>query len=182
MPEQRTFIALTIPDHVIQRLGGLQTGLPDVRWTPPDQMHITLKFLGEVSDDSLEDLSSLLEEMRFTAPGIRIAGLGYFAQRKSPPVLWAGLEPEDPIQEIHRVIESSTGKLGFAKEKRNYRPHITLGRLRRSNPRRLQEYLELHHLFNTEDFFCQELVLFTSRLTPDGALHEPVVALDLSDA
>ncbi|MBI39388.1 MAG: RNA 2',3'-cyclic phosphodiesterase [Leptospiraceae bacterium] len=175
MSEQRIFIALTLPDNIIQELAGLQSGLPDIRWNPPEQMHITLKFLGNVNEEMVESLSSEIQSMEFKPASVRISGVGQFAQRKAPPVLWAGLDPEDRLQEIFRSIESMANALGFSREKRAFRPHITLGRLRRSNPRRLHEYLELHHNFSTDIFLLNEVVMFSSRLNSEGALHEPVI-------
>ncbi|HBS06921.1 MAG TPA: RNA 2',3'-cyclic phosphodiesterase [Leptospiraceae bacterium] len=182
MSEQRIFIALTLPEQIIQDLTDLQSGLPDIRWNPPEQMHVTLKFLGNVEESLVESLCSELESLELEAPEVRVSGVGQFAQRKAPPVLWAGLTPEEPLIEMHRAIEAMTGRLGFAREKRPFRPHVTLGRLKRSNPRRLHEYLELHHTFGSAPFQCTEVILFSSKLTSDGAIHEPLMITPLAAA
>lgn len=177
MPSLRLFIALTLPEGILTELESLQNGLPDTRWTAAEQMHLTLKFLGDVEESSVEPLVEAFQERRqdFSAAlRLRIQGVGYFGQKKVPPVIWAGIEPEEPARELHGVVESMASSLGFPKEKRPFRPHITLGRMKRHHSRRLQEYLELHHAYSSLYFQCPEAVLFSSRLLPHGAVHEPV--------
>tara|TARA_Y100001937_G_scaffold122491_1_gene183454 strand:+ start:158874 stop:159431 length:558 start_codon:yes stop_codon:yes gene_type:complete len=176
---ERLFIALTLPEDTIQSLESLQTGLPDIRWTPGEQMHITLKFLGDMDEPTFEEIADAMPDLEPELPPLRIRGVGQFSHKKWAPVLWAGLEPDEPLIELNRNVESLTNLRGIAREKRAYLPHITLGRLKKAHPRRLQEYLEMHHEFQSGDFHCPELVLFSSRLSPGGAIHRPLARVDV---
>ena len=172
MKELRLFIALTLPDTVLDSLESLQTGLPDVRWTPASQMHVTLKFLGDVADQTAEEMAHAIQEIQQPPLELRLAGLGHFPQKKAFPVLWAGLEPEETLLGLHAKVESFCGQRGLARDKRRFLPHITLGRMKRNHPRRLREYLELHHELRSAPFLCDHLALFSSQLSPSGAHHE----------
>ena len=172
MKELRLFIALTLPEAALEALEAIQTGLPDVRWTPVSQMHLTLKLLGDVPDLVAEEMAGAIQEIRRPAMELRLSGLAHFSQKKAFPVLWAAVEPEDPVLDLHANVERFCGERGLARDKRRFRPHITLGRMKKNHPRRLHEYLELHHGFCSTAFFCDHLALFSSQLTPSGAHHE----------
>ena len=178
--EHRSFLAVTVSTEVREELESLQHGLPEVRWTPFEQMHITLKFLGDVSTQTLETLQQEVMELHIPSFTLRFAGLGTFLPRNGPPVLWAGLESEEALQGLFRNIESMAGRLGIPKEKRPFKPHLTLGRLRRRQPERLKGYMELHEHFYSSAFDCKEVVLFVSRLTPARAIHEAVAVAELT--
>lgn len=169
----RAFISLPVAPDVIKRIGRCQQELARgageaVRWTPEEQIHLTLQFLGNISIADLEQIQTRLAGVM--APlKLRAQGLGSFPSVRNPRVIWAGLEGD--IEELKRVqatVENATGR----KEERAFHPHLTLGRVREG--RRLKLNLER---WKDEDFGgweARELLLMQSKLSPKGATHSVV--------
>jgi RNA 2',3'-cyclic 3'-phosphodiesterase len=166
----RAFIALPVAPQVIQRMVACQQQLAReageaVRWTPEDQIHLTLQFLGNISAADLESIQPRLSNI-MRSLHLRAEGIGAFPSPRNPRVIWVGVKGEiDELRAVQAAVENATGR----KEEREFRPHLTIGRVREG--RRAE--LELSR-FKDEQFGeweAMELRLMESRLSPKGATH-----------
>jgi 2'-5' RNA ligase len=138
MQTTRTFIAIEVGsparEVMLRLLKQLASELSEVRWTQPDQLHLTLKFLGDIDNRSLPEICN---QMRSACAGIEafsasLKGLGAFPKNKPPRVLWVGVEDgTEPLRLMHQRLDSSLGGIGVPSEGRAYSPHLTLGRINR---------------------------------------------------
>jgi 2'-5' RNA ligase len=132
----RTFVALEIAEEMRARIASLQDELrgraPDVRWTRPEGIHLTLRFLGSTTLAQIERLKPMLAAAAGECPpaDVGLAGLGTFPPRGAPRVLWLGLSMPDSFLALQAACERAAAALGFPREERPFRPHLTLGRWR----------------------------------------------------
>lgn len=174
----RCFIALELPHDIKTSLSGLLDRLKqsdaDVKWLSDNNIHLTLKFLGNTDDSLIELLKgSLCKKMSFYDQFyITIAGTGCFPDKRHPRVLWTGIEESMPLMRLQRDVEDVTAELGFSAEKKEFSPHLTLGRVR--SQRKVSEALKILDEFGTYNFGKAEIksiVLMKSELKPGGAEH-----------
>jgi len=147
----------------------------DVRWCTEDQLHVTLKFLGDVADAQLPDVIAAIQQAAAqVAPfTIRLSGFGGFPTPRSPRVLWCGIEDEARgCARWVEVADPALADLGFAPEERAYTPHITLGRSKGPGGAGVMRgALEQLRLPESGEMLVDEIVLFESRLSPRGAQY-----------
>lgn len=176
----RAFIAIDLPEQVRAALRREQTAFraicPDGRWTRPEGIHLTLKFLGEISDDQVkqvtEGLKSLAQFEEFSA---ETKGFGFFPDSRRPRVFWAGIQAPPALSELVDRVEASLEKLGFAREERPYNPHLTLARFKIPRPQpALQAAVGPKKDLSLGVFRVPEFFLFESRLAPQGADYRKV--------
>ena len=183
----RTFIAIELTPALRRPLVKLlREGLPrtrEIRWCTENQLHVTLKFLGDVTNAQLATVCDVAKTAsRDVQPfEMRIAGLGCFPGPRNPRVLWCGVE--DPSSGCRRWVELADPllqALGFKPETRAFTPHITLGRSRSSaGGSVMQEVLETAPPPKTDTMLVEKVVVFESRLLPSGAQYRPVTTLSL---
>jgi len=173
----RTFVAIELPDdlraEVIAYQHKLQSFDAQIRWVKPEQMHITLKFLGEIDQNQLNLLDELFQVVaKPTAPfEVNLQGLGAFPNLRRPSILWAGVTTgAEALSGLAGQVEVASAELGFKKEKRGFNPHLTLGRLK--SPKGLPPLMDRirkdeSKLFRT--FPVNEFVFMLSELKPTGA-------------
>jgi 2'-5' RNA ligase len=166
----RLFVALALPDDVAQSLSMLQSGVPGARWSMREQLHLTLRFIGEVDERDATDIDETLAAISAPRFALQLKGLGSFGG-KSPRALWAGVAANDALLHLQRKIESAIQRLGLAAEERKYTPHVTLARLRAAPPQRVMDYLADHGLYASAPFEVRDFALFSSRLTPNGSIY-----------
>jgi len=177
----RTFICIEIPAQIKSRIGTLQEALKEidaqVSWVKPGNIHLTLKFLGAVEETRIERVSeAATRAARAAGPmEITIAGAGCFPSARSPRVLWIGLrEIPDDLKRLYEAIEDEMAGCGFARERRKFGPHLTIGRLRsQHNARLLSERLLLTG-FGPEPFEAREITVMRSDLKPTGSIYTPL--------
>jgi RNA 2',3'-cyclic 3'-phosphodiesterase len=176
----RTFVALEIGEEMRARIAALQDELrarmPDVRWTRPEGIHLTLRFLGSTGLDQIERLTPMLVEAAAScAPAeVRVAGLGTFPEHGRPSVLWLGLTAPEHVFTLQAACERASVAVGFPREDRRFRPHLTLGRWR-ERARRPE--------LPSPDFGpsrLETLVLFRSAPQAGGSVYTPLVQLALA--
>lgn len=177
---KRLFIAIPFPADIITALHALQHGITKARWLPEQQLHLTLRFLGDVDETSFEPLQEELGRIQLPPFSLAVAGTGAFPPRGLPRVLWAGLSPSPPLLSLARQVEEQVVAAGFPREHRPYSPHITLGRLTSANPAEVRHYLEEHRSFALPSFAVERFILYGSRLTPKGAIHTPLSSHSLA--
>lgn len=167
----RLFVAIDFPEQIKQAIGRLAFGLPGAKWVPEDQIHLTLRFVGEVQGDVFKDLREDLHAVRAEPLNIQLRGLGYFPPRKTPRVLWIGLEKNDALAALRNKVESVAVKNGLEPEVRKFSPHVTIARLKDTPLQRLTNFLAGNNLFALPAFYVSDFHLYSSMLTPKGAIH-----------
>lgn len=178
----RSFIAVELPDPVRARLESLARELKksdaQVGWARTEGIHLTLKFLGNVTPDILEQVKPVMTGITSRAEPFRLqpSSCGAFPTIKQPRVIWVGLRGEsEPLIRLQKEVDAALVALGFKPEDRPFRPHLTLGRVRgRQRLQALQNILFEHRDFAAEPFDVTELVLYKSDLRPDGARYTPL--------
>jgi 2'-5' RNA ligase len=172
----RVFIAVDLPNELREQLAELERDLEPLtdtaRWVAPESIHITLKFIGEVPEKRIEDIDAALTGLTWKSFTITVRGVGFFPGNRSPRVFWAGMEAPT-MQKLAEELDSRMERLGFEKEKRAFRPHITLARARDSRidsslVTAASKYEE--HEFGS--FAVDRIFLFKSTLKPTGAVYE----------
>lgn len=182
----RTFIALPLPPETLRTLAAMQSTLrasgADVRWTAIDSIHLTLKFLGEVSPEVIPDLSRALRSSltMHRRLALRAEGLGAFPSPGAPRIVWCGISGETAeLERLQNSVEGVCCGLGFPPEERSFHPHLTLGRVKgKKNLKSLCECIRIGSN-DANDFMANEVNLYKSTLTPAGALYEVLESFPL---
>ncbi|WP_343519720.1 RNA 2',3'-cyclic phosphodiesterase [Sphingomonas sp.] len=175
----RLFVALRPPRAIRERLLGLIGGVPGARWQDDDQLHLTLRFVGEVGMHQAEDVATALGSVRHAPLELRLAGCGMFDSRGRPNALWAGVTPREPLAALHRKVDQAIVRAGLEPERRAYLPHITLARLPGSaGP--VDRWLADHAALASAPFVVEAMTLYESRLGTSGASYEPVARYPLT--
>ena len=177
----RLFVAIDFPDTVNQRLASLAGGVRGARWLPPEQFHLTLRFIGEVGNDALADIAEALSAIRAAPFTVRLSGVGHFPPRGQPRVLWAGVEDNAALADLNRQIEARLRGIGLAPERRNFAPHVTLARLKQVSLGRVRDFLADHADYITESMAIDEFHLYSSTLGARGAVHLIEASYGLDD-
>jgi RNA 2',3'-cyclic 3'-phosphodiesterase len=183
----RLFIALEIPGDVKNILAAVQPDLrqahAEVGWTKVENLHLTLKFLGEVEAAHTNTIMQACVETASQHCGFRLAlnGLGFFPNVRHPRVIWAGLKDDSSeLQALHKSLEEKFYTLGFTRKEKPFNPHLTLGRIKTAkNVRQLVSRTEAYQL-PVLSFTIAELVLMQSQLQPGGSIYTPLVRARLS--
>ena len=176
----RAFIAIELPETLREALALEQARFravcPDARWTRPEGIHLTLKFLGEISGEQEAQVKKSLGQMeRFEKFTVRARGFGFFPDARRPRVFWAGLEAPAELARLAAKVESAMAALGFPAENRAFSPHLTLARFKVPRPQpRLQELLAAQGDPLLGTFEASEFFLWESRLSPGGAEYRKV--------
>ena len=176
----RLFVAIDLPENVKKELSGISYGMPGARWVPEEQLHLTLRFIGEVDGGVFRDIQEALGDIKSESFEIRIKGVGFFPPRKTPRVLWVGVEPHDKVSLLRKRVEGTLVRLGIEPEHRKFSPHITLARLQDTSLSKVTRFLAGHNLFASELFPVNEFILYSSTLTPKGAIHRQEAVYPLS--
>jgi 2'-5' RNA ligase len=169
----RLFVALVLPETVKDRLALLAGGVPGAKWVDRENMHLTLRFIGEVPEDRIADIHHGLSRIRHEPFDAALSGIGYFKQGRSPTVLWVGLDRNDALLQLHDKIEQALQREGLDPDGRKYSPHITLARLQRAPEARVASYVAEHNLFRAPPFRAESFTLFSSFLSSSGAIYTP---------
>jgi 2'-5' RNA ligase len=184
----RAFIAVEIAPKTVQKISEaitqLKLWIPGIRWVAPTNLHLTLKFLGDIDEAKVGPIAEALQRHlapfpRFT---INAKGLGVFPDAKRPRVLWVGLEGSY-LTTLASTVETALEPLGFVPEKRGFKPHLTVGRWRQSDksPAKFGEELGRWKAHEFGEFTVREIIFFQSMLRPEGAIHRPLKDITLSN-
>ena len=186
----RAFIAIGLPEDLRHQLGDIIDTLKKktpraVRWVPSENIHLTLKFLGNVSPTNLNTLTQMLrqEALRHTPMQFSVGGLGAFPSRQRPRVIWVGVHAPPALIELQRCVDQETEALGYPMEEREFSPHLTLGRVAQNvTPQELRQIAEA--LYNTQVgelgvVRVTEIRLYRSDLQPGGSVYTPLFTAPL---
>ena len=174
----RLFIGIRPPAPVRDALLDAMEGIENARWQDDDQLHLTLRFVGEVSEDRADDLVSALARIRLAPFPVAISGTGSFEKKGRISAVWAGVEPSAALLALQGKVERACQSVGLPQEGRKYCPHITMARLNRSS-QDAREWLSETGLLRIKPFQVKRFVLFESRLTDHGSEYEQIVHFPL---
>src|SRR5579864_661758 len=167
----RLFAALAIPPEVGQTLARRQQGLPGARWRPLTSLHITLRFFGEVSETTADDIDAELGRVAGAPLDVVLAGVGAFDDGGAVRAVWAGVADDPALAQLARRCERAARRAGLAPDKRPWRPHVTLAYLNRGEPARVAAWIQAHALLRSPPFRCAAFGLYSSRLGGEGASY-----------
>ena len=176
----RTFIAIEIPENIkeniLQAIEPVKTSYPKVSWTKTTAYHFTLKFLGDVEENMIKLISEKIEKItkNFTPFEINVEGVGVFPNIRAPKILWAGLYmPDNTLFDLQTKMETVLYELNFAKEKRKFKPHLTLGRVKhRMSPEFADDLFKCS--LPKQTFTADKIIVMKSDLKPAGAVYTPM--------
>ena len=175
----RLFVAIRPPEPIRDLLIDAMDESPEFRWQHDEQLHLTLRFIGEVDRPLADDIAAALTRIRAERFSLRIAGTGRFEQRNSGS-LWAGVEPKAPVTALASKIERTCIDLGLEPERRAFHPHITLARWKGRRSREIADFLQRTRGLASEPFGVTEFILFESRLSRHGAHYEEAASYPLA--
>lgn len=176
----RAFVAIELPQSIREALAREQarfrTVCPDARWTRPEGIHLTLKFLGDISDMQEARVKTALGHMEpFEKFTLTVNGFGFFPDARRPKVFWAGLEAPPDLARLATEVENAMAPLGFPPEGRPFRPHLTLARFKMPRPQqKLEALVEANDNLLLGSVEVSDFFLWESKLSPQGAEYRKV--------
>ena len=165
------FVAAQLPLDIAERLAGLGGGVPGARWVPAQNMHVTLRYIGEVDGTMADDIATGLAGIAGAPFEIAVEGVGHFGGKNGSRVLYADIAPREPLKRLHDKIETMLQRIGMPADERRYHPHVTLARMKRGPLDRVGRFLQCHGMLMSERFELCEFHLYTSLRGHDGAIY-----------
>lgn len=173
MPAQRLFVSLELPASLAETLVRLDPGLPGVRWTAPEQIHLTLAFLGNVAPEAEEKLHVHLSAIQFSRFFLPLSGLGTFPAKGRPKVIWLGVARGHPhLFQLHKRVTDAALAAGLEPDLRPWHPHFTLARCQDVSPQAIAAFLRAQAEFDAGLVPIDSFELKSSRLTPAGSIYQ----------
>ena len=169
---RRLFVAIDLSPSLQRILGHLDPHICGVRWTAPEQMHLTLGFFGEVMEDVNLKFREKLSAIEFGAFFLPIIGLGCFPPKGGPKIIWVGVGRGHPhLFQVHKRVQEAALAAGLEPELHPWHPHITLARCREVNPGVVRKFLKSKADFDAGMIRIEAFHLYSSKLTPAGPIH-----------
>lgn len=176
----RLFTGIELPDEIRRTLSRVQMPLPGTRWIEPENYHITLRFAGDIDNHVAGEFAGFLGQIDGHAFDLRLAGIGQFGGHDTRS-LWVGLEPSSELDALARAHERAARNAGLEPEKRSFKPHVTLARVRNGDVVRIARFLERFGAFRSEPFTVRRFVLFSSRPKQGGGPYVVEAGYSLHD-
>lgn len=167
----RVFIAIELPDEIKAVLGSFVDEVPGLRWVPPEQIHLTLRFVGDLLPQTLAQLKKNLSAVTCAPFPLTLRGVGHFPPHGHPRVLWVGLDESAPLAALQHQVESAVVRVGVAPEGRRFSPHITLARIKENASAAVARFEAQQRELVLPTFTASEFILFSSVLSQRGATH-----------
>jgi len=175
----RLFVAVDLPEDIKQQIGSLHCGVPNARWTTPENAHVTLVFLGDIDAFDMTDIGLSLGRVQASSFELQIEGVGVFGNSKKPRLLWAGISTNPALHHLQHKITQALSSSGIKLEERRFKPHITLARVQKSSYARVRDYLSEYSLFKTRSFNVDHFSLYSSVLGQSGPHYTEEIIFDL---
>ncbi len=166
----RLFAALSVPDDVAQSLMLLQGGVPGARWQAREQLHLTLRFIGDVEGRDAAVLDEALAAIHLPAFDLQLHAVGQFGGNQ-PHSLWAGVRRHEMLEHLQMKVDNAIRRVGQPQDAHKFTPHVTLARMRHAEPDKVIEWLQYHALYTSAEFTVRAFHLYSSKLTSDGSLY-----------
>jgi RNA 2',3'-cyclic 3'-phosphodiesterase len=177
----RLFVALDMPWSVREQLAALSgSGIPGARWVPPENYHLTLRFIGDIPSHIARDVDDALLGLRARGFSLTLTGLGTFAKGGVSSALWVGVERTPSLDHLRNKIETALQRCGLEPERRKFQPHVTLARLDNPAEAKVAAFVQAHNLFRTEPIPVEHFTLFSSLLCKDHAVYTPEAEYELA--
>jgi 2'-5' RNA ligase len=177
----RLFVALDLPWALRQRLASLAgAGIPGARWVPPENYHLTLRFIGETPGFRAEEIDHALAGLKARGFPLTLAGVGTFAKGGRVVSLWVGVERNPQLDHLHGKIETALQRCGLEPERRRFTPHVTLARLDNAAETKLVHFVQAHNLFRADPVPVEHFTLFSSRLGKEQSVYTAEVEYPLA--
>jgi len=167
----RLFVGIQFPPELKLRLSLLCTGVPGARWVDPGNLHLTLRFIGEITEDRAADVDEALARLKARPFTLQLAGTGVFGGNR-PHALWVGIERDPELARLRDRIEQALVRIGLAPESRKFAPHVTLARLRDPELGKLASFLAAHAQFRADPLPVDHFSLIASFPTKSGSVYE----------
>jgi RNA 2',3'-cyclic 3'-phosphodiesterase len=166
----RLFVALSIPHAVADGLMLLQGGVPGARWQAREQLHLTLRFIGEVDGRDARALDDALAGIDSPAFAMELHCVGQFGN-KQPHTLWAAARRNEMLEHLQRKVDNAIRRVGQPQDAHKFTPHVTLARLRHPELEKVRQWLMAHALYTSRAFEAAAFCLYSSKLTSDGSIY-----------
>lgn len=181
----RLFIGLELPDTVTNTLLSLHRTITGARWQSAEQLHLTLRFIGQVDDAMAQAIHQTLTRVEAARFDIALQRISCQGNPNHPRTLWAGVRPTAPLVTLHSEIGNQLSTVGLTPENRRYRPHVTLARFRK-NAASVANFLAAHGDLDLPAFTVTHFTLFKSTVSQDGSRYDvieryPLSALPISE-
>ncbi len=173
----RLFVAIRPPEPIRAQLLAIMGGVPGARWQEEDQLHLTLRFVGEVDRHQAEDLAAALGSLYHPPFEIALSGVGRF-ERRGKGALWAGFTPHDQLKSLHKKVDQTCLRVGLPAESRAYLPHLTLARTSRATGP-VEPFIQRWAGLSSAPFGVNDIRLYESRLGSEGASYTTVARYPL---
>lgn len=178
----RLFVALPLPPLLRQTLALAGGGIPGARWSPPGNLHITLKFIGDVDERVADDIVSALDTLRAPAFEVAIRGVGLFESGKGPRILYAAVVPSPPLLDLEKRVEAALALVpGLDVDDRRFVPHVTLARLKAPDAGRLRAFVEGNGGLAPPPWRADRFALYSSVTGGEHPVYTPEEWFDLAD-
>lgn len=175
----RLFVAVDLDEKAREAISCICTGIPGVKWVDAGQFHLTLRFVGDTDTSLFGRIRDELAGVTAAPFSLALRGVGRFPPKREPRVLWVGIEPCEGLSFLQRLIEEALQRSGLEPEQRGFSPHITLARLKDMPASKIAPFLERNSLFSTSPVSVTEFHLYSSTLSPQGAIHHRLVSYPL---
>jgi len=164
----KLFTAIKLPPRLTQQITDVQRGVAGARWSPPEKLHITTAYYGEVDDDHAEALDFELARHPLPSFTLQLEGAGHFGHME-PHAIWLGVKDSPALTQLHQHCKHAARRAGITLEKRNYLPHVTLAYLKATTPlERVIAFEKRLSRFNCAPFLVDEMLLFSSHRKARG--------------
>ncbi|MDD3180881.1 MAG: RNA 2',3'-cyclic phosphodiesterase [Opitutaceae bacterium] len=178
MSSRRLFVAIDLPEVVRCELAALAAPVPGLAWTRPEQLHLTLRFLGDTAEELIPAIATTLATVAVEPFVLPVSGMGVFPLRGLPRVLWVGLgRAHTRLFQLRQQVDDALLRVDMNIEMRSFQPHITLGRIRTKPPldkparNKLDDFLRRNNTFEAPPFRVSDFHLYSSDLRSTGAVH-----------
>lgn len=177
----RLFVGIALPENIRERLAMLEGGIARARWVRPENLHVTLRFIGEVDGGQAHDIDAALAAIRAPAFALIFSGLGCFDRRGKVHTLWVGIEKSDVLMRLQAKIESALVRAELDPERRKFHPHAAIARMKNGvrPDHKFGAYLEANNRFAAGPFDVEAFTLFRSHLGRDGPHYEILAEYEL---
>lgn len=175
----RLFIGLSVPDDVAAQLAGLANGMPGARWVEPENMHVTLRFIGEVSEGDAEDIHVELSRPVAKPFSFDITGMDTFGQGRKAHALFAGVSLSAELELLQTRVEAAVARAGQPRKTRKFKPHVTIAQLKNTPETHLLGFIQTHNLFRAGPIAVDHYILYESRMGNGGSAYFPVAEYPL---
>jgi len=167
----RLFAAVSAPAEIAAGLAKRQQGLEGARWRTADQLHVTLRFFGEIREDVARDLDAELSTVRGAPFDMVLQGAGAFGEGDDIHAVWAGVADSPELRRLAKACETAARRAGLKPETRHYRPHVTLAYLKRPDPAKVAAWIQANNLLKSPPVRIDRFGLYSSFMASDGAQY-----------